>query len=52
MAGDSKYKYHVIDKIAALLQTKERGVSFKTDKKVHRFVTSEFFTIEYNTIDR
>ena len=27
-------------------------MSIKTDLKIHRFVTSEFFTIEYNAMDR
>ena len=38
--------------MATLLQAKERGVPIKADLKIHRFMTSEFFTIEYNTIDR
>ena len=45
----NKYKYHVISKMTALLQAKEQGGPIKTGEKIHRFVTSKFFTIEYNT---
>ena len=38
--------------MAALLQANERFVPNKTDYKIHHFMTSEFFTIDYNTIDR
>ena len=44
------YKYHMIDeKMAVLFKADGRSVSIKTE--IRRFMPSEFFTIEYNTID-